>query len=286
MEIVRAGYEAVTKEFEILPSEKPYAIRDKLLAKPRCIAVEPIFGEPGHAKIEANMVKCINAKTGQDIKATDLFQPGNNVEMLVLWKGFKTVRIATQIEPGEGPFVVPMPVTRLEKYEFEAEQNELVLDGITYPFTFCADSAPIESHLIECTKAGSGSTRFHYTIWVEQEAQNLFVHAGYFWNQKSFKRFIDRGIPRLERGKISIPKLIEHLARVAKMAEPGNLAALKALETLLQSPGKRQKLEESSATGIERLRQLVKDWEFSAASEKMHVKVVLELLDKLMRLTK
>ena len=272
LDIRRPGYSFETrKKIEILPSEQPWQIEAKLVAKPRPLY---IFYEYDFPVITPNY-EVVNAKTGKDITLADRFRPGEEVEFIVISRLFKTVRSKDKITPGEGPICVRLSPPRLKKYEFTSREHELELDKIKYPYVLYSDSQQIEAHLIECEKGPGG--RFMYTMRIEPEAKNLVVFAGYRYAQVPFDKIRVSGISGLDN--ISLPKLIEHLEQVARNDQRAYLAALEVMEKLLQSSSQLSKICQCPAVEIQKLVEYMESWQLEE-QDKERVKRVREILEK------
>ena len=271
LEIQRPGYAfGPRKPIYIAPSDQPYQITEKLIAKPRPISVE---------NFETYPYQLINATTGKDITFNDKFKPGEEVDCIVKFRRFETVRARIKVIPGEGPFIANTPLKKLVKYEFTSRQNLLEMDNMQYPFVLYADAESIESHLIECESAPG--RRWLYTIWVDPTAKNLVVYAGYRFAAVLLDRVAVSGIPRLD--KINIPRLIEHLEQVARREARGYAAATEALAALLDDPASQAKLKVAPKVELAQLLQQVQSWPIAAGEAQTRWQAVIAALAGLVK---
>jgi len=267
LDIQRPGYTFGPKqEMEIEPSEQPYNINKKLLAKPR--------------KISFDMVKdvLIPAKeilvNGKPISFNDTFSPGITIDMVIKFNDYKTVKKATVIPPGEGPFVESVSLTKLDKYEFNVRTNSMKIDGIEYNYELYADSEPIESHLIQMEK---GVGRIYYTIRVEKEAKNLKVFCGYLFAQREIEQ-IRLGVPMMNN--IHIARLIEHLETKRK-GERGVREVLDIMEAMLGKYDQRRMLKQCAPTEIDQLMQYIENLKTADPNDRVRMKNLIDALEKL-----
>lgn len=273
LDVQRPGYSFGTrKDIEINPSEQAYQINEKLLAKPR-----PITFEMVNEGVLINAHQAVNVTTGKDITFQDKFRPGDEVDCLVKFRKFETVRARIRVVPGEGPFIANVPLKKLVKYEFSSRQNDQEIDRIKYPYVLYADSQLIESHLAESEKGPGG--RWMYTVWVSPEAKNLVVYAGYTFAQIGFDKVAVSGIPRLDN--ISIPKLIEHLEQVSRNDNRGYRASLEVIEELLKSPARQSKIKAAHVNEITQLIQYIEGWKMTDTNDRVRMRIISERLDKL-----
>ena len=274
LEIQRPGYAfGPRKPIYIAPSDQPYVISAKGIAKLRPVSFEMLDS------MLLNAHQAILVATGKDITFNDKFKPGEELDCIVKFKKFKTVRARIKVIPGEGPFIANTPLKKLVKYEFTSRQNELEMDNIKYPFVLYADTEPIESHLSECEKAPGG--RWLYTVWVDPTAKNLVVYAGYRFATVLLDRVAVSGIPRLD--KISIPRLIEHLEQVAQREARGYAAATEALAALLDDPASRAKLKVAPKVELAQLLQQVQSWKIADGESQTRWQAVIAALEGLVK---
>ncbi len=270
LDIQRPGYTFGPKqEIDIEPSEQPYLINKKLIAKPRKMSFDMV-DEATKNLIPAYQI-LIN---GKPVSFNDTFLPGTNIDLVVKFRDYKTVRKITSITPGEGPFVEPVPLKRLEKYEFNVRTNSLKLDGIEYTYELYSDADPIEEHLIQIEK---GVGRVYYTIRVEKEAKNLRVFCGYLFTQREMEQ-IRLGIAVMNN--IHIPKLIEHLGNKNK-AERGIREGLDIMESMLGKYDHRRMLKQCAPTEIDQLIQFIEGFKTSDPNDRVRMKTVADALEKL-----
>ncbi len=268
--IQRPGYKFGPRlEIEILPSEQPYRITQKLFARPRRLAFE-VINSSGNILVSAQQI-LVN---GNPVSKDQTFLPGSEVMLELRFARYQTVRKQITIIPGAGPFIVKVPLVALKAYGFYLTKPYRVFDGIKYNYRFYADSKKIEDHLSVSAKERS---RFYFQIWVHPQTKNLKVAAGYM-----FALFpVDKHRLRVVRmANIDVAELIKHLER--KSANGGRSQALQILEKMLESPRCRHRLKLAGATAIDQLRQYVKTWkDLFQTKEQVKAKILLNTLDGL-----
>ncbi len=271
LDIQRPGYNFGTqKTIEIIPSEQPYQIREKLIAKPRNLSFDMVW--------QGNLIpahEVVDQKTGKSISFKDTFDPGSELELKIKFMQYETVVKRNRIVPGEGPQLINVQLIKLKRYEFTSRKNEVTLDGAAYPFILYADSEEIEGHLVKTEK---GFGRFYYTIWVKPEAKNLKLYGGYLYSQVAFDR-LRLGPGRMEN--IDVPKLIGHLDTVAKKDNRGPRASMEVMETMLKAFSGKRRLKQAHATELDRLIQFVESWKLPSAQDRIRLQLILEELGKL-----
>lgn len=270
LDVQRPGYSFGPKvDIDIEPSEQPYHINKKLLAKPRRISFDMVD------QLTKSMVPAFEIQiNGKPVSFSDTFQPGSQIDLMVKFKQYKTVRKTTSIVPGEGPVVEPVPLKPLTKYEFNVKANTMTIDGVKYDYELYADADPIEAHLIQMEK---GVGRVFYSIWAEKEAKNLKVFCGYLFTQREMEQLrLGVGI----MNSIHIPKLIEHLETKSK-GERGRREALEIMEQMLSKYDTKRMLKQCAPTEIDQLMQYIEGWKVQDPNDRVRMKTVSEGLEKL-----
>lgn len=269
LDIQRPGYTFGPKqEIDIDPSEEPYVISKKLLAKPRSMSFDMV-DEAKNQLVQAHQV-LVN---GNPVSFKDQFNAGSEFAVIVKFKKYQTVRKTVRIEPGEGPFVAKVPLKPLQKYEFSNRTNFETLDGIKYEFKLYCDGLEVEDHLIEIEK---GVGRIFYYFYAPQDAKNLSVYAGYLFTQKPIDR-LRLGLGTL--GNISIPKLIEHLDTKSK-GERGRREALDILETMLSRYKTQRMMKDCAPAEIDQFIQYIEGWKLDDPADRVRMKAICDSLEK------
>lgn len=271
LDVQRPGYTfGPRQEIEILPSEQPYHINKKLLAKSRPISFD-MYDPITNTLIPAHQIQV----GGKPVSFKDTFQPGTEFDLVVKFKKYKTVEKRSKVIPGEGPFVEHVPLQQLKKYEFSIRDNTMMIDNITYNYEFYEDNNKIEEHLIDIEK---GVGRIYYNIWADPNAKNLQVYAGYFFTQKQFSN-LGAGIGNLNN--ISISRLITHLEGQSK-GERGHRESLEILEKMIKKSNIRSSLKEAAITELDQLMQYIESWkDIPDSKDRVRMKMVLDALDAL-----
>ena len=277
LEVLRPGYSfGARKAIEILPGIEPYQINEKLIAKPRYILFVP---ENNGAWPEFESLKLLDPDTKEEIKIGNwpLLCSDQVREVVLQFKEFKTVSMRISMpSPGEGPFIVKIPLQPLKAYEFFGSHDLYEIDALQYPFEFYADSQPIEKHLIQIKESGK---KIAYKLWVDPEAKNLAVYAGYLFAEVALKQkqLTDSRLPWLYR--ISIPRLIEYLERVTCFEEHACTAALNVMDRLGQTAFYR--FRAAPKTEITLLLEYVKTWRATEPQDQARHKTLIEELEGL-----
>lgn len=270
LDIQRPGYTFGPKqEIDIEPSEQPYLINKKLIAKPRKMSFDMVE-EGTNRLIPAHQI-LIN---GKPVSFNDTFLPGTSIDLVVKFKEFKTVKKITSITPGEGPFVEPVPMKKLEKYEFNVRTNTMKIDGIDYTYELYADAEQIEEHLISIEK---GVGRVYYTIRAEKEAKNLRVFCGYLFTQREMEN-LRLGIAVMNN--IDVRRLIGHLGDKSK-GERGIREALDIMESMLGKYDQRRMLKQCPPTEIDQLMQYIESFKTADPNDRVRMKTIIDALEKL-----
>lgn len=227
--IKKEGYSPIDEKIEIDPFNT-FFIYKTMIAKPRKISLV----DEEDKLVEAHQILANGKLVSCDVK------PGFEIDLTIQFKQYKTVRTQTSIFPGETPFVVKVPLKKLEKYEFNVNTNTRNIDGIDYTYSLYADDEPIEEHLIQIEKQDP----IYYTIFVEKEVKTVKVFAGYLFSQ--------RAIGDLKSGigvicNIHVGKLIEHL-EARKKGEKGIREVLNILEQMFAQDDTRRMIHSLSAS--------------------------------------
>ncbi|NUM34509.1 MAG: hypothetical protein HUU50_08195 [Candidatus Brocadiae bacterium] len=151
------------------------------------------------------------------------FLPGTSIDILFQYQKFKTIQKTVLIPPGDGPYIVHLPLEKLAQYEIYSTQNKMDLDGIEYHYEFLADNDLIEKHQIFVEK---GVKYFYYTLYVPQETKTFTICCGYFFELKPIQN-LNSGI--ISMNHIHIPRLIKHLDFKRKEKSRGIIPVLENL---------------------------------------------------------
>lgn len=274
--IERPGYSyGAPKPIYIAPSEEPYFIVARLLAKVRRGVSFDIVDPDTQALVP--IYRVLYAATGKEMTFQDRFQPGEQLDLLILFKKYQTVRISVVTSREDGPMVVKVPpLTRLKAVEFSVRHSgkefpKIELDGIMYPYAVQADFSPIEAHHITAEKGASN--RYFYTVMVPPTATAVQVFGGYLFTQRP----LDSHFTMSEFGSISVPKLMEHLEHIANSPGQGQGDALVALEKNLQDGKWLQMLDQCDPQAIAELKNHLASWQV-ADEERERLDLILDRL--------
>ena len=274
--VQRPGYSfGPRKEIEILPSESPYDINEKLLANPRNITFNLV-----DKNVLVQPYKIIDYSTKKEITFKDTFKPGMELDLIVKFERYKTMRKRFRMVPGEGPFVAEVPLVRLKKYEFFCKKNEFTIDKIKYPFEFYSDGKKTEKHHMKLEK---GVGKFYCEIFAAPDDKYLQVHCGYYFTQKKWSRIgwgIRRDISRWEA--INVVKLIEHLKRVSDKDPRKDRAALIVITKMIEKYTVKQKIKKAHRTEIESLMRAVENFKGLNSKDRITQQSVLNSLERLL----
>ena len=264
------GYKyGARRKIVILPGEKPYQIREKLIAKTRSIdsiravsAYQVLIKDPETDKIRTMSFR-------------DKLPVGKEVELIIKFKKYKTVNYKDSIKPGEGPFHPRIHLIPLKRHEFSTRKTSLTIDGITYAYVIHCNNEPVENHLITAEK---GIRRTYYSIYVPKEAKSIRIYAGYLYSEHPLRSYL------LTRFKhIDVAKLIDHLQRLQN--EKSAALALKVIEELLKRYRSRRIFKKMSSRELDLLQKYIAGWlklsQFREASLKIRIKMVLYILAKI-----
>ncbi len=208
----------------------------------------------------------------QKITPQTAFLPNTEYKIEVKFKEFKTVKKRAYLDQTRDYFVLILPLLRLLKYEFFTRENEMILDGIKYPFKFYADKEEIEEHLLECNKKGIS---YYYTTRIAPEYKELRVEAGYLYAEAPLAT-LKGGLIRLD--KLSIPLLIKHLEALAKKHPQGYLISLVALEQLLQSRYWSSKIKYAPMDDLVELINFIENLRFERDEDRARVRLLMDAL--------
>ncbi|WP_372368141.1 hypothetical protein [Candidatus Uabimicrobium sp. HlEnr_7] len=205
--ISQPGYKTkVIKQQSITTS--PFVIKATLVAKKRQISFEP--KNYTMACIDAHSV--INVKTSAKVEFRDTFCSGEQVHFIIRFSTYNTVEIVDVIPPGEGPYIIPVPLKKLNPLEFTIRKNTQIIDGLTYQYKFTTDGKPLEDHHL---KVENGIGRFYYTIMIDPDAKVFRAFIGHSFLERSLKKFRSgMSIGRPEY--LSVPLFIDHCSKFKK----------------------------------------------------------------------
>lgn len=273
LKVTQPGYSfGAIKTIDIAPSEDAYLINESLLAKNRQISFEMV-DEKTRSLVDAHEV--IDLKTKKKVEFRDEFEPGKKVNFRVKFKKYQTVSTTTMIPPGEGPYILPVPLVELQPLEFTIRKNTEKIDGIEYQYNFSVDGKELEDHHIKMEK---GIGRFYYTVMVPPKAKNFRAYIGYMFLQRALARFRS-GMSISRPENLSVPKLIEHLDRMAK-GERGRRASLEVMEKLLKGYRNRKMLKQLHNTERDQLISYLESWKLGPAQDRVRLQVVVEAINK------
>ena len=271
--VQRPGYSyGAHKEIEILPSESSYDINEKLFANPRNITFNLVY-----QNVLVRPYKIINQANKKEITFADKFKPGIELDLIVKFKRYKTMRKRFLMMPGEGPFIAEVPLVKLRKREFFCKEVNYTIDKIKYPFEFYSDGKKIEKHHIKVEKA---VRKFYCEILAPQEDKYLQVHCGYYLTQKQWSHIgwgIRRDVNRWE--VINVPKIVEHLKRIAEKDPRRDRAALMIIDKMLQKYGLKQKIK---GRNIEPLIKAVESFKGLNSRDRITQQTTLNALERLL----
>jgi hypothetical protein len=276
LDVQRPGYDfGPRQEMEILPSEQPYNINKKLIAKRRQMSFDMVDERTG-VLVPAYQILV----DGKPISFKDTFEPGSEFDLMIKFKKYKTVQKRTKIIPGEGPFVEKVQLVPLKRVDFSVrEPNTAQVDNITYTFELFVDNQPVEEHLIEIEK---GIGRIYYIVWHEENAKNFQVYGGPFFSQKAVEQMAMGPGPF---NNLNINRLIEHLEKESA-GEKLHLAALEILEKMIKRTQVRTMLRQVALTELDQLIQYIESWkDISQEKDRVRMKLVIESLETLKKST-
>lgn len=280
--VERPGYSyGAPKQIHILPSEQPFHLNERLLAKQRQLSFDMVDTVTDPTKpVMVPAYKIIDAASSQEVDYKRQFRPGEKVELICKFKEYKTARTSFTIEPGEGAYRANVPMVKLDSYEVIVRHGGEIakpptqeLDGIEYPYEFCVDGQLIEDHHI---LKEPGPQKWVYTISAEKGANMLQGYGGYMYAQvpleaaKNFPRF----------NSISVQRLIQHLDRIIKTAGRGHRAALEIMEEGLRNSRWKRMLQAANPEEIKSLMGYLEGWSVDDAL-RLRLRVVLETMEKM-----
>ncbi|WP_372368142.1 hypothetical protein [Candidatus Uabimicrobium sp. HlEnr_7] len=266
--ISQPGYKIQVIKQQLLTTY-PFVIKTTLIAKKRQISFEinpyysnvfpRIFDVKNKKQISFSITKpqqpylyvchlvdvhsVINVKTNTKVEFRDTFQPGEQVHFLVQFIKYKTVEIIDVVPPGEGPYIIPVPLKKLKPLEFTIRKNTQIIDGLTYQYKFTTDGKPLEDiHL----KVENGIGRFYYTIMIDPDAKVFRAFIGHSFLERSLKKFRSgMSIGRPEY--LSVPLFIDHCSKFKKQQ------AVDIINKFLKGFRNRKKLRNCSQQELQKL---------------------------------
>jgi hypothetical protein len=274
--LIQPGY-AQKEEYKvcIVPSEEVYVLKGELVAQPRPIVLKTPFPDVPMPLLYG---KVLNLVDNSEITFQDLFPAGKELSLKIQFSSqYKTVVKTVVIEPGEGPYVVDVPLTQLKQYEFFVAANHsflvpsIRLDEIEYPLEIFVDDKPVETHLIVVEKYFAG--RWKYTIWAEFNANLLQIFGGYFFAEKPIYR-----ISPIHFDLIHVGRLVQHLK---KIKDPKKIIEL--METNLRTSSWIRMLNKCRSKEIEELIAFLESPMMGGESFRIRQKTIIDQLEKLGR---
>ncbi len=253
----------------IEPSEKPYVIAAKLIAKPRAFAFEVMNESDG--KIVPVHQLTLN---GKEIRPQETFASGQEAQVVYKFKQYKSVAKKIRILPGEGPICEKMPLIPLKRYEMKVRKNYEMLDGIYYAYTFIADDQEVEDLHIE-KEHGKDPVTYH--LWLDPKTSAIRIYGGYLYTKRTLAQ-LETTINRLTN--IDINKLIEHLDRKSKGRE-GRRESLNIAERLVRNSSFQNMIKQCSVTEIEQLIQNMHSWDLLDAQDYDRMRDLCDILETL-----
>lgn len=226
LDVQQPGYDFGSRtDIDIKPSEHPYQISRTAKAKPRPLLFKIL--DEDRKIIEAYEIQA----NGKRVLPSDTFKPGDELDLVIKFNKYKTVRQRIKMPPGDGPYVTTVPVEKLQAYEFCTAKNTETIDSINYDYEFFADSQAIEKQQLEVTP--SGTSRVYFTAFADKSARALRIHAGYFFAQFPFASIkptvpllntqaITPGSGSSKFTNISGERLVEHLKKRVAMGSSSN----------------------------------------------------------------
>jgi hypothetical protein len=260
LEISRPGYTFLPgkQEIQILPGSKPFLVKEKLFAKARPLSFEMTF--------ESKLIKAIEVLLdGKQVKAEDLFKPGQEYSLTAKFEEYKTANRRINIPPGEGPFVVDLQLVKLHKFEIRVAKQYyetsfgMVLDNIRYTLELYVDNEQVEAHHIH---REGGINLIYANFYALKHIRNMKISCGFYYDDGVASS--TQPVTFRDLRKIDGTLLSEHLRELAKN-NPSN--ALKRMETILEDPQDKAKISSLSREDREKLVNLLRDLELRDKSQ-------------------
>ena len=214
---------------------------------------------------------------GKPIKPGDKFFPGYDYVIVVRFKQYQTVQRRLQIVGGQGPVVLYLPLVPLKTYDFRSRRNEVILDGIIYPYLCYADGKKIEEHLVTYERRG---VFYYYTVAVPLVASEFRIVGGYQYEQIPFASLNGRFIKVDDLG---VSLLVQHLKRLTQKSQYGYQAAIYSLEKLMKSFYWSRKLKYAPIREIEELLDYITSWRLNDEQDRMRVQLLIDAISQLYR---
>lgn len=240
LNIWQSGYDfGPYREIEILPSEYPYNISFIGKAQPRRLLFN-INNPDAVRTIEIKEAK----PNGKSLSISDLFEPGKNFDLTIKFNKYQTFYQRIRIPPGIGPYIIDVPLSEYEDYNFCTKNKTEIIDNITYEYEFFIDATKIEAQQID-TYPNIKHTDFnigcnYFSVQTDTNSQVLRVYAGYFYvtyllsDLRSNRFILDENptSPELGGGKftnICGERLIAHLQKRLAMETSNDIPANNAV---------------------------------------------------------
>lgn len=275
LEVSQPGYYTIKKEFTVLPSEKNFVIREKLIAKKRTLSFD--FVKMGDGCLQ-EACKVINVDRQEQIGFRDEFKPGQKLHLLCKFKHYEDYRVAVVIPPGEGsynPLAEGVALKHLQPLVFTVAYNQEAIDDILYEYTFSVDGQFLEEHHVKKEK---GIGRFYYTIMAKQKCDIFRAYIGYKYTELKLQKFRS-GMMLEPPGDISCTKLIEHLRTVRNKYNDDT--AIGIVIKLLKNPDSREMLKRISSLEVEQLVKYLKTWKLLTSHQHEQVEQLIDNLNTL-----
>jgi hypothetical protein len=254
LQVGKPGYEfpGGQKEIEVLPGTKPCQVSEKLFAKPRQLSFDMMSG--------TILIKAIEVLLdGQQVKAQDLFKPGQEHQLTAKFKEYQTATKTITIPAGEGPYVVDVQLVKLNKFEFRIAKQYystefgMIIDGLRYDLEVFVDGKEVEKHHIMREGGMSMIYGYYYAL---NSIKNLRILCGYYYDD-SLASLTKPAIFK-DLSKIDAARLMAHLREVAKI---NPATALKRMDTIMNDPLDKQKVSQLPVEEREKIRDTLRDLE-------------------------
>lgn len=254
LQVGKPGYEfpGGQKEIEVLPGTKPCQVSEKLFAKPRQLSFDMMSG--------TILIKAIEVLLdGKQVKAQDLFKPGQEHQLTAKFKEYQTATKTIVIPAGEGPYVVDVQLVKLNKFEFRIAKQYystefgMIIDGLRYDLEVFVDNKEVEKHHIMREGGMSMIYGYYYAL---NSIKNLRILCGYYYDDSLAS--LSKPAIFKDLSKIDSARLMAHLREVAKI---NPATALKRMDTIMNDPLDKQKISQLPVEEREKIRDTLRDLE-------------------------
>ena len=208
LEITRRGYRfrENKKKIYIPPSEKTYHINATLHAQPRTLSFG--FFDPRFCMFEAEKFFVDGKIARPDMK----FRPGVPYQAIIQFIRYKTINTTIVIEPGEGPYAIPLrEIVEYKKYHLRIgrKYHDMVVDNIKFPIQIFVDGDLLESHHIIPV---NGFNLINYDFYATRNMRAMRIHCGFYYDESSVcDTFEFRDLRYIDASR-----LLEHLHHLQK----------------------------------------------------------------------